>query len=177
MSGNLQLRTRKFYKWNLVFQKHLTGRFNWRGSGCPPIPFKPDGVSSILYSAIEMSLVFLSASPKVSPVWPAVEVDIRIIADWLPGFLWGIHCLHSLCPTISLPILGCIVHDWASTKFLIWGLASGQPDRLFITIQAVKWRKESNRYKEGPLEKLKLDVMEGGTGFKGGGWETKKFSQ
>lgn len=36
--------------------------------------------------------------------------------------------------------------------------------------------KKSNRYKEGPLEKLKLGVMKDGTGFKAGGWETKKFS-
>ena len=37
--------------------------------------------------------------------------------------------------------------------------------------------KESSRYKEGPLEKLKLGVMEDGTGFKAGGWETNSHSK
>ena len=124
MSGNLQLRTRKFYKWNLVSQKHLPGGFNLKGFRVSPkflsnlMAFQAS--STLLSRCLWSSLV---PWPRCPPVWPGGG-DIWTIADWMPGFSFGgIHCLHSLCPTISLPTLGCIAHDWASTKFIIW--ASG----------------------------------------------------
>ena len=71
MSGNLQLRIRKFYKWNLVSQKHLPGGFNLKRFRVSPkflsnlMGFQAS--STLLSIPSQMSLVFLSALPKVSP--------------------------------------------------------------------------------------------------------------
>ena len=91
MSGNLQLRTRKFDKWNLVSQKHLPGGFNLKGFRVSPkflsnlMGFQAS--STLLSRCLWSSLV---PWPRCPPMWPAVgqgrhlnhcRLDARI-------FLW-----------------------------------------------------------------------------------------